>query len=436
MNLGLESEKIEFKKSTSELIEGVISISAMLNKHGEATLYFGVKNNGEVIGQTDLNENTLRDVSRKIAEGIKPQVIPSIALELIEDKKIIKVYVKGDNVPYSAFGKYYSRSFDEDKQLSPEMLKALINREGEPDFIVQKEAVNQDLTFKMLKGLYLSNDIKINNDKFEENLGLLNNNKKYNLMAELLADKNDLSIKVVTFAGTDKTVMLKRTDYGGKCLLLSVNNVLEYMESINETKVKVGGLQRQEEKYFDFSSFKEAWMNACVHTKWSEEIPPAVYIYDDRIEIVSNGGLPSALTREDFFAGVSKPINKKLLKVFSDLDYIDQTGHGIPLIVKNYGKDAFYISEHTIIVTIPLNKEFLESIDKTAENILENTLVEVDIDNYLKLIKSNPTYKTTDFIRLTEYSEVYINKIIRSLKDKEYIRRVGSNKSGYWEILK
>ena len=162
------------------------------------------------------------------------------------------------------------------------MLKALINREGEPDFIVQKEAVNQDLTFKMLKGLYLSNDIKINNNKFEENLGLLNNNKKYNFMAELLADKNDLSIKVVTFAGTDKTVMLKRTDYGGKCLLLSVNNVLEYMESINETKVKVGGIQRKEEKYFDFGSFKEAWMNACVHTKWSEEIPPAVYIYDDR----------------------------------------------------------------------------------------------------------------------------------------------------------
>ena len=140
MNLGFESEKIEFKKSTSELIEGVISISAMLNKHGEATLYFGVKNNGDVIGQVDLNENTLRDVSRKIAEGIKPQVIPNIALELIEDKKIIKVYVKGDNVPYSAFGKYYSRSFDEDKQLSPEMLKALINREGEPDYIIQKES--------------------------------------------------------------------------------------------------------------------------------------------------------------------------------------------------------------------------------------------------------------------------------------------------------
>lgn len=432
MNLGLESEKVEFKKSTSELMEGVISISSMLNKHGEATVYFGVKNNGDVIGQKDLNESTLRDVSRKVAEGIKPQVIPNIALELIEDKKIIKVYVKGDNAPYSAFGKYYSRSFDEDKQLSPEMLKALINRDGEPDYIVQKESLNQNLNFKILKGLYLSNDLKINNDKFEENLGLLNNNKKYNLMAELLADKNDLSIKVVTFAGVDKTVMLKRTEYGGKCLLLSVNNVLEYMESINETKVKVGGIQRQEEKYFDFSSFKEAWMNACVHTKWSEEIPPAVYIYDDRIEIVSNGGLPSALTKEDFFAGVSKPVNKKLLKIFNDLDYIDQTGHGIPLIVKNYGKDAFYISEHTIIVTIPLNKKLLEDVGNISTNI---ELKEAEI-RILELIRNDSSYRTADFVRITKYSEAYINKIIRSLKNKEYIKRVGSNKTGYWAILK
>lgn len=204
------------------------------------------------------------------------------------------------------------------------------------------------------------------------------------------------------------------------------------MESINETKVKVGGIQRREEKYFDFSSFKEAWMNACVHTKQSEEIPPAVYIYDDRIENVSNGGLPSALTKEDFFAGVSKPINKRLLKIFSDLDYIDQTGHGIPLIVKNYGKEAFYISEHTVIVTIPLNKELLEDVERISVN-LELNEAEIKV---LELIKNNPSYKTTDFVRITDYSEGYINKIIRSLKDKEYIKRVGSNKNGYWNILR
>ena len=285
----------------------------------------------------------------------------------------------------------------------------------------------------MLKGLYLSNDIKINNENFEENLGLYTNDYKYNFMAELLADSNDVSIKVVTFAGTDKTVMLKRTEYGGKCLLLSVNNVLEYMESINETKVKVGGIQRKEEKYFDFSSFKEAWLNACVHTKWSEEISPVVYIYDDRIEIVSNGGLPSSLSREDFYAGISKPINKKLLKIFSDLDYIDQTGHGIPLIIKNYGKNAFYISEHTIIVTIPLNKRLLEEPQNTKTMYIDLNESEEKI---LSLIKNDVTYKTKDLMEISHFSEPYINKIMRSLKEKRYIERIGANKNGYWKILK
>ena len=156
------------------------------------------------------------------------------------------------------------------------------------------------------------------------------------------------------------------------------------MESINETKVSHENFQREDVKYFDFNCFKEAWINACVHTRWTEEIPPAVYIFDDRIEIVSNGGLPSALTIEDFFEGVSKPVNKKLLKIFNDLEYTDQSGHGIPLIVEKYGKEAFYISEHTIIVKIPIDKTLLVEIQSNNEDLNE---IEEKI---LLYIKSNP----------------------------------------------
>jgi len=44
MKIGKESEKLEFKKTTSELKEGVISIASMLKKHGGGELYFGVRN--------------------------------------------------------------------------------------------------------------------------------------------------------------------------------------------------------------------------------------------------------------------------------------------------------------------------------------------------------------------------------------------------------
>ena len=41
-NIGEETEQVEFKKSTGELKEGVISVASILNKHGSGELYFGV----------------------------------------------------------------------------------------------------------------------------------------------------------------------------------------------------------------------------------------------------------------------------------------------------------------------------------------------------------------------------------------------------------
>ncbi len=34
---------------------------------------------------------------------------------------------------------------------------------------------------------------------------------------------------------------------------------------------------RREKKLFNFEAFKEAWVNACVHNKWTDGLPPAVY---------------------------------------------------------------------------------------------------------------------------------------------------------------
>lgn len=431
MNLGMENETLEFKKSTSELEEGVISLSSMLNKHGEGTLYFGVKNDGTVIGQKDINESTLRDVSRKVAEGIKPQIIPEISLQLIDDKKIIKVTVKGNANIYSAFERYYIRSFDEDKKVSPDMLRELINSKGEPDLIVNEPTIRNDLTFETLKGLYLIKGHKINDEQFENNLKLYTNDGRFNYMGELLSDNNDISIKVVTFAGKDKTVMLKRTDYGMKCLISAVNEVLEYMDVINETKVKLGGKKRIEESYFDYACFKEAWLNACIHTRWIEKIPPAVYIFDDRIEIVSNGGLPKALNKTDFFKGVSKPVNQALLNIFTNLDLIDQTGHGVPLIINKYGEQAFYISDNTIIVTIPINKELLEKVNNNND---KNELSETEQKVY-NCIKKNENITISELSDKTFIGDRQVMRVLNSLKDKNIIRREGSNKNGVWKII-
>lgn len=54
-----ESETVELKKSTSELKEGIISIASILNKHQKGEIYFGIKNDGNVLGQ-DIGKKTIK----------------------------------------------------------------------------------------------------------------------------------------------------------------------------------------------------------------------------------------------------------------------------------------------------------------------------------------------------------------------------------------
>ena len=50
MNLGQESETVEFKDSLAQLDKGLKSLTAMLNKSGYGEVYFGVEDDGNVIG--------------------------------------------------------------------------------------------------------------------------------------------------------------------------------------------------------------------------------------------------------------------------------------------------------------------------------------------------------------------------------------------------
>ena len=71
MNLGKENEYQEFKESLGLLDKGLKSISAMLNNHGEATVYFGVKDNGDVCGLT-IGKDTSMDIRNRIRDKIEP----------------------------------------------------------------------------------------------------------------------------------------------------------------------------------------------------------------------------------------------------------------------------------------------------------------------------------------------------------------------------
>ena len=126
MNLGSESETVEFKKSTGEHKEALQAISAMLNKHGGGELYFGVKDNGDVVGQA-VTDATIRQVAGWVSDKIEPPISPTIERFASDDSKVyVRVAFSGVEGPYSADGRYFIRVGTSNKAMTASELSATI----------------------------------------------------------------------------------------------------------------------------------------------------------------------------------------------------------------------------------------------------------------------------------------------------------------------
>lgn len=435
LNYGKESETVEFKESTGELKEGIKSIASMLNKNKHATLYFGITNKGKAIGQ-EASDKTLRDISQAISFNIEPAIIPTItALDgPSENLKIIKIEANGSDIPYSAYGQYLIRSADEDKKITREALRKMFTGAGF-DFISEIESTRQDLTFEKFTSILVSKGYHVlSTSSLVKAKGLKNSEGKYNIMAFILSDQSNVSIKVVRFAGIDKTSMSQRTEFGNQCLLLALQQAMDYVEALNETNVDLGKADgRRDTHLFDAESFEEAWKNACVHNAWMDMVPPAIYIYSDRIEIVSYGGLPYGLTLDEFYEGASHPINKALWMIFNSAEYAEQTGHGVPTILSKYGKQAFKISDNYLTVTIPF--AFKPTWAFVAEKENESMVLSDGQKAILEALKVNPRLTGKELAKATDLSISAIKKNTIKLQGMGLIERTGSKRYGYW-ILK
>ena len=213
MNLGKESENLEFKESLTELDTALRSIASMLNRNKEATIYFGVKDNGDVVGM-DIAKDTIIKIKEKMKSKIKPMVIPEIEeLSTDDGKEYIKVYVNGTNIPYSYDDRYYVRTGASDDKIDVHMLTNIIESKSD-DRIKEIKALSQDLTFDYVINTMKKKGIHIDSlDAFYESYHLKTSKNEFNMTAYLLSDQNIIMIRVIQFAGTDRTKMIMKTQY-------------------------------------------------------------------------------------------------------------------------------------------------------------------------------------------------------------------------------
>ena len=434
MNLGKENEDQEFKLGLGQLDKGIKSLSAMLNRKSEGTVYYGVDDDGNVCG-LDIGKRTLLDIRRRAAELIEPRII--LDIEELKDENnhsYIRVHAKGSDTPYSCDGRYFLRTASSDEQISTDLLRKML-MSGNTDMLTQVSSDEQDLTFSGMISFLKSKGIHAAESKqFLQSFGMFNRDNRYNLLAYLLSDQNELVIKVMRFAGTDKTVVDERMTFQHKSLIQTVQEVLNYFSLINlPKKVNLETGIRKEIQLFDLRSFREAWINACVHNTWTERIPPSVYIYDDRIEVVSYGGLPYGLSKEGFYAGTSKPVNNRLFNIFLTCDFSEQSGHGIPQIVQAYGRDAFSFRDGMIIVTLLFGYE----PDNVKARRMKNSTLEILTVNQravLNYLSDHPYATLQEVADECTLSLGGVKKIIGKLQEMELLERKGAKNKSTWFV--
>lgn len=293
----------------------------------------------------------------------------------------------------------------------------------------------------MVKILLTSRGFHINNDVFETNFNLRRKDDSYNLMAELIADKNMIPLIFVKYNGNSKASISQRNDYGNQSILLAYQRMKDRLIAENVCVTNTTVRPRVDQYLYDMDCVNEALVNAIVHNDWTIS-EPLICFYDDRLEITSHGGIPKEITKEEFFKGVSHPRNTILMRIFLKLGIVEHTGHGIPRIIEKYGKQAFDIHDSYMNVIIPFNKIVMEQLGREKRNIGDNVadkmpedLTENEKRVILELI-NNPSIPYDTLVENLNVSRRTISRVFVSLVNKGYIERIGTNKTGYWKLIK
>ncbi|MCM1540721.1 MAG: putative DNA binding domain-containing protein, partial [Blautia sp.] len=343
MNLGIETETIEFKRSTGELKEAMYSICAMLNKHQRGELYFGVRADGTPIGQA-VTEESLRDVSQKISNFIEPKIYPEINKVILDGKECIHVKFEGNHTPYFAYGVARIRVADEDLQMSPEEITELLLKSGREgnrweNLISNKmvDDVDEELLKKYILEAHESGRIAISYTDRQtvlNQLELTDGSHLLNAGMALFSDDLVQDIQMAIFATNERLTFNDIQRHHGPVLKL-VDIAEAYIKSNIHWKVEfTGALQRAEIPEVPMDAVREALLNSFCHKDYSLGQSNEVAIYKDRIEIYNPGAFPEGFDPQDFIDRPERPIrrNPKIARILYYSKAIESFGTGLKRI--------------------------------------------------------------------------------------------------------
>ena len=332
-----ETRTLEFMETITNTF--LKTVSAFSNYDG-GTILFGVDDDGNIKGLPDVKQACL-DIENKINDNITPQ--PDYTLEIQNNDQTIKLTVKsGLQKPYLYKSKAYKRNDTATIEVDTLEFSRLV-------------LDGKNIRFEeLLKTLNLYDDVN-----------------GFNNAAGLLADKNHFpGIDIVKF-GENISIIQKRSTFKNISVLEVYEKAIEVFRDYYQYEV-IQGADRTKMEKIPEAAFREAIANALIHRVWDVDSQIRVSMFDDRIEIVSPGGLPSGITEEEYLSGKLYVLrNRNLANVFYRLGFVEIFGTASTRIKQLYAealiKPDFEVSENAIKIVLPI---FEKNADLTEDEIV------------------------------------------------------------------
>ena len=450
-----ESEELEFKKSVSELKEGVISLSSMLNKNQHGILLFGVKNDGSVVGQ-QIGKNTTTSIANEIKYHLKPFVSPKIEVKKIENHDVISVEVIGSDTPYSAYGRYYKRCDDQDLEMTQQELE---NDFQNKNITYSKwEKTRTEYTVddideqKLIEFINQANDANRLNYRYKDAVDAL---CRMNLMVDehlnnagyyLFANNKPMILKLATFATDSRITFVDNKLFRGN-IFECIEEGIRYITSNIHFNAIISGIKRIEKPEIPIEAIREIVVNSFVHMRVTEGDYNEISISPHKVRIYNPGLIALNRDPKDFASGMigSKVRNPLIAMTLYKNKTIEAFGTGFKRVFDlcshenvnyDYHNDGigFCFEFERNDTDLIKNKSSQKSNAKNENNIdlskeeTQRLLLEFALKN------GNTINSIDEVVKALKKSRITIQRAINKLVKLNKFQRIGSKKTGYWKL--
>lgn len=346
---GHETSTIQFKVTLNNINQLVQELVAFSNSLG-GILIIGVSDKGEVQG---LSPDDIRKFNQWIGSAatdlIKAPISPLTQVISVEGKNVLAVEVaKGTNIPYyTQEGIAYIKKGSDKRIAQPEEILRMFQESNKiyADEIQINNTSMNDVDIDLFKK-FVEEKTKTKFESITQSLSqIMNNmglaqNDNLTLAGLLLFGKNPqkyrpvFTVQCVAFVGNDlagKEFRDSEPPFEGNLSILYEKTIAFINRNLR--KVQVGeSFNSLGELEIPKETFEELVVNALIHRDYFINSSIKVFIYDNRIEIISPGKLPNTLSIEKIKSGTSIARNPIL---FSNARYLLPyigIGSGIPRV--------------------------------------------------------------------------------------------------------